>query len=136
MQGSKPIPAAYDDGVVEIYGLTAGALAHGWNVRTVESHTRSLGRGHGIRLYVHSSDTTEHKVYTLMDGEDWWQRVPPARAGASVRDGILVCLKRTVMCIALVCTQQPATVLVSITMMDTTPDISQVGSCGCVLCSV
>lgn len=91
LQGPAPSPAAYDDGLVEVYGLTAGALKQGWNVRTVESHTKRLGQGHGLKLYVQSSDATEHSVYTLMDGEDWWQRVPAARAGTSVRDGMLVC---------------------------------------------
>jgi hypothetical protein len=89
-QGPAPSPAAYDDGLVEVYGLTAGALKQGWNVRTVESHTKRLGQGHGLRLYVQSSDSTEHSVYTLMDGEDWWQRVPAAKSGTSVRDGMLV----------------------------------------------
>lgn len=90
LQGPAPSPAAYDDGLVEVYGLTAGALKQGWNVRTVESHTKRLGQGHGLRLYVQSSDSTEHSVYTLMDGEDWWQRVPATRNGTSIRDGMLV----------------------------------------------
>ena len=90
LQGPAPSPAAYDDGLVEVYGLTAGALKQGWNVRTVESHTKRLGQGHGLKLYVMSSDAAEHSVYTLMDGEDWWQRVPAARPGTSVRDGMLV----------------------------------------------
>ena len=59
-------------------------------MRTVESHTKRLGQGHGLRLYVQSSDSTEHSVYTLMDGEDWWQRVPATRNGTSIRDGMLV----------------------------------------------
>ena len=91
-QGPAPRPAAYDDGLVEVYGLTAGALKQGWHVRTVESHTRRLGQGHGLKLYVMSSDTSEHSVYTLLDGEDWWQRVPAgAKPGSTAKDGVLVC---------------------------------------------
>jgi hypothetical protein len=95
LQGPAPSPAAYDDGLVEVYGLTAGALKSGWNVRTVEAHTKCLGQGKGLRLYIQSSDSTEHSVYTLMDGEDWWQSVPASKSGTSVRDGMLVRLPCT-----------------------------------------
>jgi hypothetical protein len=90
VQGPAPSPAAYDDGLVEVYGLKMGALKQGWNVRQVESHTRRLGQGCGLRLYIAADDTQEHSIYTLMDGEDWWQRVPGSKAGASIKDGLLV----------------------------------------------
>ena len=91
LQGPAPRPAAYDDGLVEVYGLTTGALKRGWNVRTVEAHTRRLGQGHGLKLYVLSSDNTEHSVYTLLDGEDWWQAVPAgSKSVTTAKDGLLV----------------------------------------------
>lgn len=92
MQGPAPSPAAYDDGLVEVYGLTVGALAQGWNVKTVETNTKRLGQGRGLKLYIHAADNHEHSVYTVMDGEDWWQRVPGSNSGVSATDGLLVCL--------------------------------------------
>lgn len=89
MQADQQAPPAYHDKLVEVYGLTQGALHQGWNVRSVENHTKRLGQGGGVRLYVQASESN-HSVYVLMDGEDWWQKVPAGRSDTIKKDGILV----------------------------------------------
>lgn len=88
VQGEQS-PPAYHDKLVEVYGLTQGALHQGWNVRSVENHTKRLGQGGGVRLYVQASESN-HSVYVLMDGEDWWQKVPSGRSDNITKDGVLV----------------------------------------------
>ena len=89
VQGAEQSPAAYNDKLVEVYGLTQGALHQGWNVRSVENHTKRLGQGGGVRLHVQAPESN-HSVYVLMDGEDWWQRVPAGRNDNITKDGLLV----------------------------------------------
>eukprot|EP00892_Ulva_mutabilis_P001078 jgi/Ulvmu1/10971/UM007_0150.1 len=87
-EGAEQTPAAYNDKMVEVYGLTQGALHQGWNVRSVENHTKRLGQGGGVRLYVQAPESN-HSLYVLMDGEDWWQRVPAGRSDNITKDGLL-----------------------------------------------
>jgi hypothetical protein len=81
--------AAYDDGLLELYALTKGALAPGWTSDSVPEHTLRLGQGSAVRLCIQGDNRRAAKagskrshsdadaaVFMLVDGEAWWQEVP------------------------------------------------------------
>lgn len=86
LQSSK---AQYDDGLVELYALTKGALKVGWTSESVPEHTLRLGQGAAVRLCMQgdvakgankgqkvSASDADAKVFILVDGDVWWQTVP------------------------------------------------------------
>jgi hypothetical protein len=90
IQASK---ADYGDGLVEVYGLTEGALSPGWTSNSVPQHTVRLGQGTALRFAAQGdykrgtkggspSDATA-AIFVLVDGESWWQKVPVPAAGVS-----------------------------------------------------
>ena len=81
--------AAYDDGLVELYALTKGALAPGWTPNSVPEHTLRLGQGSAVRVCLQgdlrraaksgskrSSSEADAAAFMLVDGEAWWQDIP------------------------------------------------------------
>ena len=85
--------ADYGDGLVELYGLTQGALAPGWTATSVPQHTVRLGQGKAVRCWAQgdykgaskgtsASDATAD-IHILVDGESWWQAVPVPSGGAA-----------------------------------------------------
>jgi hypothetical protein len=89
LQASK---ADYGDGLVEVYGLTQGALAPGWTVSSVPQHTVRLGQGPAVRFAAQgdykksskgSASDASAAIYVLVDSESWWQKVPVPPSGVS-----------------------------------------------------
>ena len=81
--------AAYDDGLLEVYAFTKGALAPGWTSETLPDHTLRLGQGSAVRICLQGDNRSAAKAgskrsaadadaaaFMLVDGEAWWQEVP------------------------------------------------------------